>query len=101
MRSLLPTLPKGREGGKAMKRFCLIVLAMLSLASPVYAEEIDGKTGRTQEGLQNDAAFDKEYRARAGQPVSNVKSDPWGDVRTTPATADNKPPTPAGKAKKH
>jgi hypothetical protein len=87
-----------------MNRFCLAALAVIFLAPSAYAQ-MDGKTGRTPDGLQNDAAFDKEYRARTEHPTPDVKSDPWGSVRTTSATADNKPaaankPDPAHKAKK-
>lgn len=67
-------------------RRLLLVMTLALLAAQAHAQRITDpktvKTGRTEEGLKNDAEFDKEYRAKAGQQTPNVKADPWGDVRT-------------------
>jgi hypothetical protein len=49
-------------------------------------------TGRTEDGLKNDEAIDKIFRAKAGQRTPEVRADPWADVRTPPA-----PPAPKKK----
>ncbi|HVG52089.1 MAG TPA: hypothetical protein VM867_10680 [Xanthobacteraceae bacterium] len=54
----------------------------------------DGKTGRTEEGVKIDQEIDRLYRSRTGQKTPEVRSDPWGDVRTAPA---QNAPQPAAK----
>lgn len=69
-----------------MKRSHLEMLAAASLvlatAAPAFAQQGKGITGRSDEALKNDAAYDAQYRSRHGNDEAAPKADPWGSVRT-------------------
>jgi hypothetical protein len=85
-----PAIHNGRLGeNPRMKRIVLASLlsaAVFATFPVLYAHaQMDKKTGRTEDGVKIDAEIDRLYRARAGQKTPEVRSDPWGDVRTPPA----------------
>jgi hypothetical protein len=79
-----------------MKRLHLAMLTsalfVLAAAAPAFAQG-KGITGRSEEAMKNDAAYDAQYRSRRGNDEAAPKADPWGTVRTqasqptAPATA--------------
>jgi hypothetical protein len=68
-----------------MKRLHLGMLTsalfVLTAAAPAFAQG-KGITGRSEEALKNDAAYDAQYRSRRGNDEAAPKADPWGTVRT-------------------
>jgi hypothetical protein len=50
------------------------------------------KPSRTKEQKEYDKAVDQEYQSAIKKIPEQKKSDPWGDIRSTPAAAaKNKP----------
>jgi hypothetical protein len=71
----------------------------LTMAAPAFAQQGKGMTGRTEEALRNDAAYDAQYRTRRGGDEAAPKADPWGSVRTQ-ASQPTAPATTATTGKK-
>jgi hypothetical protein len=78
-----------------IKFFAAIVL-VAALATPAFAQKArNHDPGRSDEAKQNDAAFDRQFRADQSNSQA-AKTDPWGGVRSEPA----KPAEAAKKPKK-
>jgi hypothetical protein len=76
-----------------IKLFAAIVL-VAAMTAPAFAQKTrNHDPGRSEEAKQNDAAFDKQFRADQNNSQAAAKSDPWGGVRSDPAQ-------PAAAAKK-
>jgi hypothetical protein len=78
-----------------IKFFAAIVL-VAALAAPALAQPRpkNHDPGRSEEAKQNDAAFDKQFRADQNGSQASAKTDPWGGVRSDtakPAEAAKKP----------
>jgi hypothetical protein len=57
----------------------------------VHLNEDRGKRPRTKEQQEYDKALDRAYQdATKKIPWAKKKSDPWGDIRSSPASAKNK-----------
>jgi hypothetical protein len=72
---------------------------VLVTAAPAFAQQGKGLTGRSEEALRNDAAYDAQYRTRRGADDTAPKADPWGSVRTQ-ASQPSAPATPSASTKK-
>jgi len=86
--------------GTAMRRLTIVtavtavtlVLALGAANAQILKDNAKGPpTGRTEDGLKNDEAIDKIFRAKAGQRTPEISADPWADVRTPTPTASPAP----------
>jgi hypothetical protein len=71
-----------------LKLFTAVIAVVLSLATPALAQpkSRNHDPGRSDDAKQNDAAFDRQFRAEQNNPqAAAAKSDPWGGVRSEPA----------------
>ncbi len=72
---------------------------MLAAAAPAFAQAQKGITGRSDEALKNDAAYDAQYRSRRNDDDAAQKADPWGNVRTPASQPKTAATTATKKAK--
>jgi hypothetical protein len=83
----------------------LLLLQVLVVAAPAAAQTPGGQDGfrpnlmgdpshrKTYEEVQEEQDREKAYKSGISKiPDQKAKSDPWGAVRTTPATATTPPP---------
>lgn len=73
---------------------------VLLAAAPAFAQQGKGITGRSDEALKNDAAYDAQYRTRRGADEGAPKADPWGSVRTPASQSATTATSPATKKTK-
>jgi hypothetical protein len=75
----------------------LCATAVLGLAAPVHAQEINLLNGgsikpKTQDDVDAEATRNRDYQNTMKKlPTQNVKRDPWGNMRDSTAAADQKP----------
>jgi hypothetical protein len=79
-----------------LRKIIHVTLIVLLMTEAVSAQMKPGvtlkndKPSRTKEQKEYDKAVDQEYRSAIKKIPEQRKSDPWGDIRTTPAPAAKK-----------
>jgi hypothetical protein len=72
-----------------------LIVLLLTEAVPAQMQKPgmtlkNDKPSRTKEQKEYDKAVDQEYQSTIKKIPEQKKSDPWGDIRTTPAPAAKK-----------
>jgi phosphate uptake regulator len=75
-----------------LRKIIHATLIMLLMTESVSAQIKPGvtlkndKPSRSKEQQEYDKAIDREYQSAIKKVPDQKKSDPWGDIRTAPAT---------------
>jgi hypothetical protein len=79
-----------------LRKIIHATLIMLLMTEAVAAQIKPGvtlkndKPSRSKEQQEYDKAVDREYQSGIKKVPDQKKSDPWGDIRTTPPATKNK-----------